>query len=329
MPPVNPGALRSPAAGAGELPQHPPPRLNRRDFLKLLLAAGVGLPAAALGYSLGIEPAWIEVTHTKIALPGLPAPFDGFRIAHLSDLHYGTYLPLDRLERVVALVNALRPDLLALTGDYVSEPVTATYLRDRILELPNPNFRRSPNAERLFGTCIPRLGQIQAPYGALAVLGNHDHWVDARVGRAHLAAAGIRLVENRHTLLERGGASLAVAGVGDLWEGFQDLDAAFAAAPPASQAPRLLLCHNPDYAVAPAVERQQVSLMLCGHTHGGQVTIPGFGPPLLPILHRQFARGLVRTAWGQVYVSRGIGQTTPPVRLLTRPEIAVIELHVG
>lgn len=303
-------------------------RLSRRDFLKLLLAAGVGLPAAAAGYSLRVEPAWIEVTHTEIALPGLPAAFDGFRIAHLSDLHYGTYLPLGRLERVVEMVNALQPDLVALTGDYVSEPVTATYLRNRILDLPNPGFRRSPNAEAVFGTCIPLLGKIQASYGSLAVLGNHDHWVDAQVGRAHLSAAGIRLVENRHTVLEGGGAKLVVAGVGDFWEGFQNLDAAFAGAPRASEAPRLLLCHNPDYAVAGAVERLRVSLMLCGHTHGGQVTIPGFGPPLLPIYHREFARGLVRTAWGQVYVSRGIGQTTPPVRLFTRPEIAMIQLRV-
>ena len=304
-------------------------RLNRRDFLKLLLVAGVGLPAAVAGYGLGVEPAWIEVTHTDIFLPGLPAPFDGFRIAHLSDLHYGTFLPLSRLERVVDLANALHPDLIALTGDYVSEPITTTYLLNRILDLPNLNFRRSPNAEALFGVCIPRLAQIEAPYGSLAVLGNHDHWVDAAVGRESLSAAGIRLIENRHAVLERGGATLAVAGVGDFWEGEQDLEAAFSGAPPAGEAPRLLLCHDPDYAVYSAVERQRVSLMLCGHTHGGQVTIPGWGAPILPILNRQFARGLVRTPWGQVYVSRGLGQSAPPVRLFTRPEIAVLHLHVA
>jgi uncharacterized protein len=303
--------------------------MNRRDFLKLLLVAGLGLPAAATAYALEVEPAWIEVTQTDVFIPGLPAPFDGLRLAHLSDLHFGTYLPLRRLEHVVDQVNSLGVDLVALTGDYVSEPVTATYMRDRIMRLPNPVFRRSPNAEAVFGTCIPRLAQIEAPYGLLAVLGNHDHWVDAAVGRKHLAAAGIRLVENRHVVLERGGAALVVAGVDDLWEGEQDLKAAFSGAPPAGEAPRLLLCHNPDFAVDPTVDLHRVSLMLSGHTHGGQVTVPGLGAPLLPIENRQFARGLVRTAWGQVYVSRGIGQTTPPVRFMTRPEIAVIKLCVG
>ncbi len=69
--------------------------------------------------------------------------------------------------------------------------------------------------------------------------------------------------------------------------------------------------------------------MLCGHTHGGQVTLPGLGAPILPIRHREFARGLVRTAWGQVYISRGIGQASPPVRVLTRPEIVVLRLRIG
>jgi predicted MPP superfamily phosphohydrolase len=305
------------------------PNLNRREFLKLALATGIGLPVAAAAYSLGVEPAWIEVTHTEVFLPGLPLPFEGFRIAHLSDLHYGTYLPLSRLERVVELVNALGADLIALTGDYVSEPVTMTYLRDRILRLPNPIFRHSPNAAAVFGTCIPRLAQIEAPFGLLAVLGNHDHWVDAAVGREHLAAAGIRSIDNRHVVLEQGDAALVVAGVDDLWEGVQDLEAAFKGAPPAAEAPRLVLCHNPDYGVDPALDRHRVSLMLSGHTHGGQVTIPGLGAPVLPIDHRQFARGLVRTPWGQVYVSRGVGQTMPPMRILTRPEIAVIQLRVG
>lgn len=198
-----------------------------------------------------------------------------------------------------------------------------------MLDIPNPNFRRSPNAEAVFGGCLPRLAQIAAPYGSLAVLGNHDHWVDARVGRGHIAAAGIHLVENRHVVLERAGAALVVAGVDDLWEGGQDLEKAFAGAPPAAQAQRILLCHNPDYAVDPALRRQQVSLMLSGHTHGGQVTIPGWGAPILPIRNRQFARGLVDTLWGQVYVSRGIGQATPPVRVFTRPELAVIHLRVA
>jgi hypothetical protein len=181
----------------------------------------------------------------------------------------------------------------------------------------------------VFVVCIPEIAGMRAREGALAVLGNHDHWLDAAVGRRYLAAHAIGLVENRHRVLARGGAQLVVAGVDDLWTGRQDLIAAFAGAPPADRAPRILLCHNPDFAVDPDLPRHGVRLMLSGHTHGGQVYLPGLGAPVLPIRHKQFARGLVKTAWGYVYVTRGIGQTSPPARVLTRPEVAVIRLQGG
>jgi len=262
-----------------------------------------------------------------VALPGLAPAFDGFRIALVSDLHYGGYLPLARLQRVVRLVTALDADLIALAGDFVSEPRTAAYLAAKLWGLPDLAFESSPNAEAVFGACIPEMAQMQAREGALAVLGNHDHWVNAAMARSYLAAHGIESVENRHRVVERGRDRLVVAGVDDLWTGRQDLAAAFAGAPPADRAPRILLCHNPDFAMNPALPRHGVRLMLSGHTHGGQVYLPGLGAPVLPIRHKQFARGLVATAWGHVYITRGIGQTSPPARVLTRPEIAVIRLR--
>lgn len=301
--------------------------ITRRSFLRGMAATLVAAPLVAAGYSLEIEPAWIEITQTDITLPGLDPMFDGFRIVHLSDLHYGGYLPLSRLARTVRLVNSLDADLLALTGDYVSEPRTATYLADRLQGRHNIVFRHSSNAEAVFGVCIPQIAQMRARWGAVAVLGNHDHWVDADVARRHLAQAGITLLENRHQVIEREGAQLVVAGVDDLWEGEQDLERAFAGAPGIDRAQRILLCHNPDFAVDASVAQNRVSLMLSGHTHGGQVYLPGLGAPVLPIQHRQFARGLVPTDWGQVYISRGIGSVAPPVRLLTRPEIALLRLR--
>lgn len=301
--------------------------ISRRNFLKGIAGAVAGLPLAAAGYAFGVEPAWLEVTETDVPLPGLAPAFDGFRIVLVSDLHYGGYLPLERLERVVRLVNKLDADLIALTGDFVSEPRTAAYLAARVLGTPSLALTRSPNAAAVFGACIPLVAEMRARAGALAVLGNHDHWVDAATGRRALAAQGIELVENRHRVVAQGGAQLVVAGVDDLWTGRQDLPAAFAGAPPADRAPRILLCHNPDFAANPGLPHSGVRLMLCGHTHGGQVYLPGVGAPVLPIRHREFARGLVRTAWGQVYVSRGIGQTAPPARILTRPEITLIRLR--
>lgn len=301
--------------------------ISRRNFLKGLAGAAVGLPLAAAGYGFGVEPAWLEVTETDIPLPGLAPAFDGFRIVLVSDLHYGGYLPLTRLQRVVRTVNALDADLIALTGDFVSHPRTAAYLAARVRGLPQLELTHASAAEATFGVCIPEVAGMRAREGALAVLGNHDHWLDAAAGRRALAAHGIELVENRHRLLERSEGQLVVAGVDDLWTGRQDLAAAFAGAPPADRAPRILLCHNPDFAVNPGLPRHGVRLMLSGHTHGGQVYLPGLGAPVLPIRHKQFARGLVATDWGQVYITRGIGQTSPPVRVLARPEVAVIRLR--
>ncbi len=183
-------------------------------------------------------------------------------------------------------------------------------------------------AEALFGVCIPQVAQMQSRLGALAVLGNHDHWLDAAAARRPLAEAGIGLVENRHRVLAR----MAPAGGGGrgrpLGRGAGP-GCRIRRAPPADQAPRILLSHNPDYAANRAVAGHGARLMLCGHTHGGRVTLPGLGVPILPIRHREFARGLVNTAWGQVYISRGIGQTSPPVRVLTWPEIASLRLRIG
>jgi len=300
---------------------------TRRHFLKLALATTL-LPIAGGVYATEIEPAWLELTQTDIFIPNLPPAFVGFRIAHISDLHYdgGHYMPLGRLQKVVNLVNALDADLIVHTGDFVSEPRTLAYLATRARGETPADWGHSANAEKVFAPCLGLVKEMKAKHGAVAVLGNHDHWVDAKVARAHLRRAGILLVENSHLVITQEGAHLTIAGVDDLWTGEQDLERAFRGAPAPAQAPRILLCHNPDYAVDAAVARHNVQVMLSGHTHGGQVYVPGLGAPILPIRHHEFARGLVQTAWGQVYVSRGIGMITPPVRFLTRPEIALLRL---
>ncbi len=303
------------------------PVLTRRRFLKLGLAAA-SAPLLAGLYAVDVEPGWLTVTHTDIFIPNLPAAFDGYRIAHISDLHYddGHYMPISRIRRVAALVNAQQPDVIVHTGDFVSEPHSWAYMAARYRG-KRPGFMHSPNAEKVFGPCIAELTAIQAPDGALAVLGNHDHWVDADVARAHLVRSNIRLLENAHVVIRRGQEQLTIVGVDDLWTGEQALDRALANAPAPELAPRILLSHNPDYAAHPDVARYAISLMLSGHTHGGQVYVPGLGAPILPIEHKEFARGLVKTSWGQVFVSRGIGVITPPVRFLTRPEIAFLHLR--
>ena len=252
------------------------------------------------GYALWVEPRWIKVRTLRLPIDALPPGLDGLSLVHLSDFHLGPHVPLDLIQRAVQKSNRLSPDLVLLTGDYVSD---------------SPDYV-DPVCEAL--------SSLSARAGVFACLGNHDHWEDADRTRKGLARAGIALLENEHKTLRFGGDMLVVAGVEDLWEGDPDVELAFEGAP--DQAIRILLSHNPD-----AVKRlgqERVDLMLCGHTHGGQVRLPAVGAPLLGIESGPaLASGLSRTDRGTaVYVNQGLGVISPPVRFLCRPEIAHILL---
>jgi len=275
-------------------------RLTRRRFLKAVAAAAVGGVAGAAVDALAVEPRWLRLTWPVIRVPGLPRQWDGLRLAHLTDMHRGGLVPLKYIARAVGLSNAARPDIVVCTGDFVTGRGAVTAELARTLK------------------------GLRARLGVFAVLGNHDHWAGAEAVRQMLAEASIALLDNRRVVLERRGASLVLAGVGDLWEDVQDLAAALDGVPAA--APRLLLCHNPDYADAMPPE-PRVDLMFCGHTHGGQVKIP-FGPrPMLPIRNRRYAAGLVRAPRCLMYVSRGIGMVGLAVRFNCRPELPIITLR--
>ena len=159
--------------------------------------------------------------------------------------------------------------------------------------------------------------------GRFSVLGNHDHWESAPASRHALDAAGIARVDNAGTWLERGGARLRVCGVGDLWTDHQDLPAALGDATDRDAV--ILLSHNPDF--AEEVRDRRVGLIVSGHTHGGQVVVPGYGAPIVPSRYGQkYLHGLVRGLSCQVFITRGVGTVTPPVRFLCRPEIVLITL---
>jgi hypothetical protein len=252
-----------------------------------------------------------RVTRRVLALRGLPREMDGIRVAHLSDIHHGCWMPLEQVERVVAQANALRPDLVLLTGDYVHQ--SPAYI--------DPVARA--------------LGALRARMGAVAVLGNHDWWEGAPRMRQALAAAGIPLVDNGRLVLTpegrlepRAERGLCIAGIGDLWEDETDFAAALDGVPDAM--PRLLMSHNPDAAEEDALSRGgwRVDLMLSGHTHGGQVWVPGLGHPVVPSRYGQkYAGGLVQGPACPVLVSAGIGMAVLPVRFATPPEIIELTLR--
>lgn len=271
---------------------------------------------AALGfvyYVRYVEPAHIEVSRLSVRLPGLPAAFEGLTIAHLSDFHCQPGGGIERSSReAVRLAMAAAPDLIAITGDL---------------------FETCEMAER----CPRLLAGLRAPLGVYAVPGNHDRATeDAFSGleapdegvaklRATLAELGIVLLTNESRTIDRRGARLVVAGVDEYAYGRDDAAAALAGTAGADLT--ILLAHTPDIVDDPRARR--ADLILCGHTHGGQIRLPGIGSPWAPVWRdRRRSAGLLRVGEALCYVSRGIASATR-ARCNCRPEVALLTLARG
>jgi predicted MPP superfamily phosphohydrolase len=276
-----------------------PSRMTRRRFIKRLAAAGVVGVVGAGAYGTLFEPYNYELTETDIFIRDLPGGFEGFRIAQVSDVHHSSIVSAEEVRRVVELANSARADLVALTGDYT------TAAREYV----------EPAAEIL--------GGLQAPHGVWAVLGNHDHHTDPALTRAALKRRGINLIDNANTRLRRGGDELQLAGVGD-WS-WNDNDWARTFAGVDRSRPAVLLSHQPLVLDLP--ETEGVSLILSGHTHGGQVSLPVVGAPVGHMNEFKYLRGRFSRGATQLYVTRGTGTIGLPVRFGARPEIAVLRLR--
>jgi predicted MPP superfamily phosphohydrolase len=289
------------------------PMTSRRRFLTSTARVAAGGLTTATAYSMLLETRWFGVSRRKFPVRGLPPELAGLRIVQLTDIHHGPTLSLNYVRQVVQATNALQPNLILLTGDYVHR--SSAYVEPVVREL----------------------AELRATIGRIGVLGNHDWWEDAPLTRRAFARIGIPLVDNdrlfitpERQLVRSSTAGLCIAGVGDLQEDVVRIGDALGNVPP--EMPRLLMSHNPDVAEDPDFlrSRLRVDLMLCGHTHGGQVWIPGLGTPIVPSRYGQkYASGLVQGPACPVYISRGIGTTILPLRFCVPPEIAVIELEVG
>ncbi|MBI5234028.1 MAG: metallophosphoesterase [Deltaproteobacteria bacterium] len=270
-------------------------KITRRNFLKFAVSLGM-----AVGYPVFIE-RYIILTNTyRIPVPNLPPAFTGLRIAQLTDLHYGNLVPLSLIRHVVKRVNALRPDMIVCTGDYVHEKNSATQI----------------------DTVWPVLSGLSASTGVYSVLGNHDHWADTDRSDYWLRRSG-QYLRHKVARIERHGQSLWLAGAGDLREDHRGLDGLINRIP-ASDC-RIVLAHNPDTADTEYLSR--IDLMISGHTHGGQVNIPFIGAPILPVKNKEYSSGLKLSPRGcKVFISKGVGWAMCPVRFNCFPEIAVLEL---
>lgn len=238
----------------------------------------------------------LTVSEARIEIDALPRAFDGLRVLLVTDIHAGPFFSPRVLERCLARLVRLRPDLILLGGDLVLSRIE----------------------EFVSHRCA--FVRLRAPLGVFAVLGNHDHYTrhPDRM-RRHLQETGIGVLHNRSVELRRGDATLRLAGIDDLVSGSPDLDAALAD----GRGPALLLSHNPDVLFDAA--RRKVALVLSGHTHGGQIRAPK-----LPVLVRQsryrLDQGRFRTGGTELVVSRGFGAVGLPLRLGCSPEAVLLTL---
>ena len=284
--------------------------MSRRRFLGRMFRTLLGVGFAGSAYGLG-EAKWCRVNAQDVPVRRLPPAFDGLRVAFLADTHYGPFVPLAYLRGVVAKVNDLHPDLILLGGDYVQR-----YWQ-----------WLAPDASDIIRRGLGVFAGLRAPLGVFAVLGNHDNFSGQRgeiLGA--LAAAGVRAIENAGVWLERAGQRLRVCGIGDISTGSPDPTTALGDAGPGETT--LVVTHNPD--MVEELPDPRVGLVLCGHTHGGQIVVPGLDwAPIVPSrFDQKYLHGLRRGPSGvPVFITRGVGTILPPVRVNCPPEVALLTLR--
>ncbi|MFM8470189.1 MAG: phosphodiesterase YaeI [Limisphaerales bacterium] len=290
-------------------PASPPPTkrawLSRR---RLLFGAGFAGVAGAVGaaYTRLLEPGWLEVFHRSVQLASTKAA--PIRVLHLSDLHASGYVPLEFIAHAVQLGLTEKPDLVCLTGDFITKDFTR------------------------FADYADVLKPLAAAAPVFACLGNHDggKWAARPNYRGHadhaevrkcLAASGAKVLLNQSHDITLRGRKLRLVGVGDLWADELRATEAFATAP--SDAATVLLMHNPDGKDAAADFPWQ--LALCGHTHGGQCRLPFFGTPFAPVRDHRYVAGLNRWRDRWIFTTRGVGNLHG-VRFNCRPEVSLLTL---
>lgn len=273
-----------------------------------IVSAGLGVIGLLFLYGYTVGRRGLAITRLVVPVRGLPRALDGLRIAHLSDLHIGAYLDAGQLAAHVERVNALEPDLICLTGDLVDRPETCAL-------------------------AFPTLAGLRARHGVLVTLGNHDFYAGAEVVTDALRRlTPFTVLRNGRATIDVAGAVLPVIGVDDLGRDWARGVLDHPALPPLAAAiapgtPFIVLSHRPD--CFPQAARHGATLVLSGHTHGGQLGLPAGRGRVRNLAQfiTAFDRGLYRDGDAILYVNRGLGFTGQPIRLFTPREIAVLELR--
>ena len=274
-----------------------------------ILAAVVLTAAAAVGglglWAFYFEPSSLVTRHVAIQVPGWPYGKPGTKIAVLADLHVGSpYWGMEKLKLLVDRTNAEQPDLVVLLGDYViNHMATGKFVPPEAI--------------------ASGLKHLRAPLGVVAVLGNHDWWLDGNRVTQSFQKAGIVVLENQVVRISNKGNAFWIAGIADKMTRTPEIDQALGQVTDAN--PVILITHNPD--IFPDVPAR-VSLTIAGHTHGGQVNLPLLGPPIIPSRYGQrFAYGHIVEGGRHLFVSSGVGTSIIPVRFRVPPEIVLLTLE--
>jgi uncharacterized protein len=287
---------------------------ERRKFLKKGAGMVAAAPFAVSGYGVFVERERFEVEHFDFPIKGLSSALDHLSIVHLTDIHAGPFMTEEDLAPYVEAVNRLKPDIIALTGDFVS-------------------FHLDEAAP-----CVAALGQLKARYGIYGCLGNHDFYARAEDElTTRFGARGIQIIRNSVGTIPIGNSVLSVLGVDDLRQGRSNLLRAMRAAAKDPAEIRILLSHRPE--IFPSAAASGIEVVLSGHYHGGQIKlVPGNDSPSIARLLTPYVEGLFRLPLSNkgaeehggesfLFVSRGIGVTALPVRLNCPPQIAHLTLR--
>ena len=238
----------------------------------------------------------IEVTRYELFIDDLAESLDGYRIAFLTDTHVASFVPQNFYREVISQVTNFDPHLILLGGDFVTWKRHIPLLADRLI------------------------GHLRARDGVFAVLGNHDYWAGADEVMTAMTACGVRFLNNASVTIPP-----QLMGIDELYRGNPDAERAFSGVDP--NAPCIAISHHPD--IIDLLGARRIDLLLCGHTHGGQIRLPFFGAIVVPSHHEaEYAAGFHRVRNVLMYVSRGIG-SIPPIRILCRPEVATFVLRRG
>ncbi len=299
---------RALALKSGAVALHPPSP-GRRRLLEQAAVAVSATPFVASAYGLLYGRLDLEITHQRVVIHRLPKALEGFRIVHLSDFHISPFTPAERIRRYATITNGLKPDLVALTGDYIAW---------------DPETQRD---------VVQALAALRAPCGVFGCLGNHDYDTGIEASIAHLfAGEGIRILRQERAPVQWDGETFNLIGI--------DYEQLLSSDHPGHKVERyleeceklvapdlvnVLLSHNPN--VFDRAAEMGIDLTLAGHTHGGQLSLEFIHRGLcLSRLATPYVSGLYQKPGGQLYVNRGIGTTGFPIRVGARPEITVLEL---